>query len=230
MEVTVTGTLFLHQMLQGRDNPNGIGTTLYYAIAYMCLSLLLNVTVTAIIAVRLLLHRRRMVRQFGAGHGSHYASAATILIESASLYTAFIILVIVFFTISSSASNILQQAIAQVEVSPPIAHARGRCGTERRRLFDAFRQAITSLMIIYRIAKGKGWKYEACVSTGDWRGDPEGQVEQMEHTVVHLERVSDPEATRTESGVHAASILSKEDETPTALSSVVPTLSQDEAE
>ncbi|KAF8553471.1 hypothetical protein OG21DRAFT_1414227 [Imleria badia] len=200
----VTGALFLREMLQGRDIP-GLETTLHFATAYASLSLLLNVTVTAIIAVRLLLHRRRMVRQFGAGHGSHYASAVTIVIESASLYTAFLILVIVFFAVASSASNILQQAVAQVE-------------------------AITSLMIIYRIAQGKGWKYEAGVSTGDWRGDQEAQVEHVEHPVVHLQRVSDPEATRTDSGVRAPSILSKEDETPTALSasSVAPTLSQDE--
>lgn len=90
-----------------------------YALAYSSLSLLLNVTVTAIIAGRLLLHRRRMVRQFGPGHGSNYASVAAVLIESASLYTAFLILVIVFFTVDSPTSNVLQQAVAQVEVSQP---------------------------------------------------------------------------------------------------------------
>ena len=88
-----------------------------YALAYVSLSLLLNIAVTAIIVGRLLLYRRQMVRQFGAAHGSHYASAATILIESASLYTGFLILVIISFNITSSASNILQQAVAQVEVS-----------------------------------------------------------------------------------------------------------------
>ncbi|KAF8452354.1 hypothetical protein L210DRAFT_3383927 [Boletus edulis BED1] len=194
-----TGALLIHDILRRQD-------AIAYAIAYTSVSLMLNITVTAIIVGRLLAHRRRMVRLFGSRHGSHYVSAATILIESASLYTGFLILVIIFFTVGTAASNILQQAVAQVE-------------------------AITSLLIIYRIAQGKGWKYDAGVSTGDWRGDTEVQVEQVELPVANLERVADTQATQTANVMHALSIPSKEDEpqTPVNVGSVPAILSQDEA-
>lgn len=111
-DATVTGTLFVYTMLHG-------GYPISYAITYSGLSLLLNLTVTAIIAGRLLLHRRRMIRHFGQGYGSYYASVAAVLIESASLYTVYLILVIIFFTIGTPTSNVLQQAVAQVEVNCP---------------------------------------------------------------------------------------------------------------
>lgn len=54
------------------------------------------------------------------------------------------------------------------------------------------------------------------------------QVEQVERVVVHLESVTDPqpETTQTATGMHAPSILGKEDRTP---SSVNATLCQREA-
>lgn len=107
---TVTGTLFLYYMLQDSDMTS-------YALLYSSLSLLLNIVVTGIIAGRLLLHRRRIVRQFGPGHGSRYASVAAIVIESGSFYTGFVILVIIFFCVGTAASNMLQQMVAHVEVS-----------------------------------------------------------------------------------------------------------------
>ncbi|KAH0831048.1 hypothetical protein J3R83DRAFT_13558 [Lanmaoa asiatica] len=175
----VTGSLFLHRMLQG-------GYVINYALAYSSLSLLLNVTVTGIIAGRLLLHRRRMVRQFGPGHGSHYASVATILIESASFYTGFLILVIIFFCVASSASNLLQQMVAHVE-------------------------SITSLLIIYRIAQGKGWNDNVGVSSDEWRGEMEPRVEPE---VVDLEIMRVP----ARGSMHPLSVLSKEEETQTPMS------------
>ncbi|KIJ16274.1 hypothetical protein PAXINDRAFT_180199 [Paxillus involutus ATCC 200175] len=121
----VTGGLFIRHILHSAPPTN-------YTLAYSGVSLLLNVTVTAIIAWRLMLHRRRMTNLFGPGHGSHYSNVAAMLIESASLYTGFLLLIIIPFAIDSSISNIFQQVVAQV-------------------------QSISSLLIIFRIAQGKGW-------------------------------------------------------------------------
>ncbi|KIJ62105.1 hypothetical protein HYDPIDRAFT_95146 [Hydnomerulius pinastri MD-312] len=121
----VTGSLFLHHIIHSAPPTN-------YTLAYSGTSLILNVTATAIIAGRLLMHRRRVTKLFGPGHGSHYSSIAAMIIESASLYSGFLLLVIVPFAINSSVSNIFQQLIAQV-------------------------QSISSLLIIFRIAQGKGW-------------------------------------------------------------------------
>ncbi|KAG9313713.1 hypothetical protein JVU11DRAFT_6063 [Chiua virens] len=102
--------------------------TLRYAVAYSGLSLLLQFTVTAV------------------------------LIESASLYTAYLVLFIIFFTVGTAMSNILQQAVAQVE-------------------------CIASLLIIYRIAQGKGWSEETVVASEDWRGTIVA-VEEVENVTV----------------------------------------------
>ncbi|KAG8215953.1 hypothetical protein J3R82DRAFT_7933 [Butyriboletus roseoflavus] len=190
----VTGSLFLYHMMQGDYVP-----VINYALVYSSLSILLNVVVTGVIAGRLLLHRRRMVRQFGPGHGSRYASVAAIVIESASFYMGFVFLVIIFFCVGTSASNILQQAVAQVE-------------------------SIASLLIIYRIAQGKDWKCDAGVSSADWRGESEPQVEPE---VIDIDVVARPAQT----SVHAPTVLSKEDETQTPMSesSVDVTLARDDA-
>lgn len=111
---TVTGSLFLYDISHNLDDTSYV---LKPAFAYLGLSLVLNIAVTGIIAGRLLLHRRRLVRQFGPSHGSNYVSAATILIESASFYTASLILFILFSFVGSAATNILQQLVAHVEVS-----------------------------------------------------------------------------------------------------------------
>lgn len=110
---TVTGSVFLYGLSQKLVDDYMLKLT----FAYLSLSLVLNIGVTGIIAGRLLLHRRRMVRQFGPGHGSNYVSAATILIESASFYSGFLILFIVLSCVGTAATNILQQLLAHVEVS-----------------------------------------------------------------------------------------------------------------
>lgn len=112
VNATVAGCLFLIQMIHGKH-------PVRYALVYLGISFLLNFTVTGIIAGRLLVQRYRITNQFGPGHGSYYASVATVLIESASLYSVFVILVIIFFCVGTSTSNALQQSAAQVQVSRP---------------------------------------------------------------------------------------------------------------
>ena len=66
--------------------PLAIGTA-YYAI-----SLGTNIVLTSLIIARLLMHRRAIqLAQLGAQHARGYLSIATLIIESATLYSAFAI-------------------------------------------------------------------------------------------------------------------------------------------
>ncbi|KAF8128940.1 hypothetical protein EV363DRAFT_1451422 [Boletus edulis] len=103
-----------------------------YTLAYGISSLILNLTATGFIAGRLLAYRRRVVSSLGRAQGQHYVSIAAVVVESAAVYTVFLIVVIVAYAIGSPATNMLQQVIVQV-------------------------QSITSLLIILRVARGEGW-------------------------------------------------------------------------
>ena len=88
-----------------------------YALAYGISSLLLNLTATGIIAGKLLVHRHQIVSQLGRDHGHHYVSITAVVIESAAIYTSFLVVVIVAYAIGSPATNLLQQVIEPVQVS-----------------------------------------------------------------------------------------------------------------
>jgi len=102
------------------------------SLAYFCATLALNVIVTIFIVARLLFYRWRFARILGKQHVSHYANVAAILVESASLYSAFSIFFIVPFAINNPLSSISLQAMGQV-------------------------QTVSSFLIILRVATGQGW-------------------------------------------------------------------------
>ena len=91
--------------------------TATYALAYGISSLLLNLTATGFIASRLLVHRHQIVSRFGRDHGQHYVSITAVVIESAAIYTSFLIVVIVAYAVGSPLTNLLQQVIEPVQVS-----------------------------------------------------------------------------------------------------------------
>ncbi|KAG9313712.1 hypothetical protein JVU11DRAFT_6062 [Chiua virens] len=78
-------------------------------------SLALNITATGFITARLLFYRRYVVKHLGRGHGQHYVSIAAVIVESAAIYTSFLVVVIVAYAIGSPATNLLQQVIEQVQ-------------------------------------------------------------------------------------------------------------------
>ncbi|KAG8215362.1 hypothetical protein J3R82DRAFT_8959 [Butyriboletus roseoflavus] len=121
----VTGSLVVYHSLQ--TSPPTI-----YILAYSISSLALNLAATGFIAGRLLVHRRCIVSQLGRGHGHLYVSIAAVVVESAAIYTSFLVIVIIVYALGSPGVNILLQVIFHV-------------------------QTITSLLIIWRIARGEGW-------------------------------------------------------------------------
>ena len=108
--MSVTGGLFIHTILYSAPTATG-------ALAYSISSLLLNLTATGFIAGRLLVHRHRIVSQLGRGYGQHYVSITAVVIESAAIYTSFLIVIIVVYAIGSPLTNLLQQVIEPVQVS-----------------------------------------------------------------------------------------------------------------
>ncbi|KLO04880.1 hypothetical protein SCHPADRAFT_1003154 [Schizopora paradoxa] len=124
-----TGVLFLHALSESsplvESGPD-------WAIPYFSISLGLNILITTAIVGRLLLIRRRITSVLGGTHGSQYTTIAAMLIESASMYSAFSIFFIVPFALNSSISVIPLQTIGQV-------------------------QGCATLLIVHRVASGKAW-------------------------------------------------------------------------
>ncbi|KAJ7581850.1 hypothetical protein C8J56DRAFT_1015779 [Mycena floridula] len=104
-----------------------IGTS-YYAV-----SLGINIMLTILIAIRLLLYRRRALEVLPPQHAKQYLSILAILVESSAIYSFFAILFLITYAVNNPANQFLL-AIASA------------C------------QQIATYMIIYRLADGRAWK------------------------------------------------------------------------
>lgn len=72
--------------------------------------------VTVFIAARLLYYQRRARTVFGGMHMSHYSNLASILVESAALYSIFSILFVVPLALNNPLGSVFLQALGQVQV------------------------------------------------------------------------------------------------------------------
>lgn len=123
------GVLFLNALSESSPL---VETGPDWAIPYFSISLGLNILITTAIVGRLLLIRHRITSVLGSKHGSQYTTIAAMLVESASMYSAFSIFFIVPFALNSSISVIPLQTIGQV-------------------------QGCATLLIVLRVASGKAW-------------------------------------------------------------------------
>ena len=73
---------------------------LAFGTAYYTLSLGTNIILTALIVVRLLMYRRAYLAHLPAEHALQYLSIATLIIESAALYSAFAIAFLVSYALN----------------------------------------------------------------------------------------------------------------------------------
>ncbi|PFH49790.1 hypothetical protein AMATHDRAFT_4555 [Amanita thiersii Skay4041] len=103
-----------------------------FGTAYYIISLSVNITVTILIIVRLVMHRRAIVQTLPEEHAKHYLSLATVVIESAALYSVFALIFIVSYAIN----NPINQIFLAVSSS---------C------------QQIAGYLIILRLAQGRAW-------------------------------------------------------------------------
>ncbi|KZV76099.1 hypothetical protein PENSPDRAFT_748031 [Peniophora sp. CONT] len=104
-----------------------------YGISYYTISLSLNVVLTLLIVGRLLQYRASIMASLPAAHAKHYVSLATVLVESAALYSVFAVCFLITYTINSPIN----------EVFIDLAQSA---------------QQISAYLIIYRLADGKAWK------------------------------------------------------------------------
>ncbi|TFY64052.1 hypothetical protein EVJ58_g2886 [Rhodofomes roseus] len=101
-------------------------------LSFYVISLAANIIVTILIAGRLLVYRHRVQSVLGAHHAKGYANIATILVESAVLYSAFAFTFLIVFGMKSPLSYFFVNYVNSV-------------------------QAICSFLIIFRVATGKAW-------------------------------------------------------------------------
>ncbi|KAF7376377.1 hypothetical protein MSAN_00053200 [Mycena sanguinolenta] len=124
---------------------NGINFT----TPYFAMSLALNMIVTVLIVVRLMLYRRRIKQALpsGTNHSTSYVSLATIVFESAAIYSVFSLLFLVPFAFGHPLSQLFLQALSPVQI-------------------------MASFLIIFRIAQGKAWCHKTVVTIMDTQTFP----------------------------------------------------------
>ena len=96
--LSVIGILLLKQMgtvASSMWQTNGINWT----IPYYATSISLNLLVTTMIVGRLLYFRARLNRVGAGNYGSQYTSLVAILVESAALYSSYVLLFLVPFAL-----------------------------------------------------------------------------------------------------------------------------------
>lgn len=102
------------------------------ALAYFSLSLALNIILTGMIMFRIWSYQRVINMHLGKDYGHQYTSISTMFVESAAMYTAIAIPVLVTFTRGAPESQIF------LGFAPAV-------------------QAMASYFIIWRVAKGRAW-------------------------------------------------------------------------
>jgi Zn-dependent protease len=90
-----------------------------FGTAYTATSVGLNVLATIMITIRLVLHRQLILNTLPPEHATHYVSVATIVIESAALYSIFALGFMVSYAIKNPLSQIFMAlaSVCQVCVS-----------------------------------------------------------------------------------------------------------------
>ncbi|KAF9451894.1 hypothetical protein P691DRAFT_723130 [Macrolepiota fuliginosa MF-IS2] len=133
----ITGVLHLIQITAPETSAWATANLPFnFTILYGIVAVLVNLTLTTLITLRLLIHRRRTTRALGAGHGNDFTTIVAMLIESAVLADIFVLLFLIPYSMRHWFCNITIQPLIQV-------------------------QAMAPLLIIYRVAQGKAWSSTA---------------------------------------------------------------------
>ncbi|KAI0756150.1 hypothetical protein C8Q80DRAFT_1071327, partial [Daedaleopsis nitida] len=105
---------------------------LAYGTAYYAISLGINIVLTVLIVARLLMYRRTHLAHLPREHAEQYLSLATLIVESAALYSAFAVAFLVSYG--------LNKPINQIWLG-----------------FAQAAQQVATYLIIYRVADGTAW-------------------------------------------------------------------------
>ncbi|OBZ74390.1 hypothetical protein A0H81_05756 [Grifola frondosa] len=125
--------LWLKQVSTPSTSPfQTTGTAVNFTLPCLSLIIALNVSITILIVLRLMYHRHKLSKLLGPAHGCHYVGIATILVESAALFSAFALLFLIPFIIGNPVANTFLQALGEIEI-------------------------VAQLLIVFHVAQGKGW-------------------------------------------------------------------------
>lgn len=136
------GCMLLFQLTQPNANLWS-QTTVNFGIPYWSISASLNILVTSLIVAKLYLIRRRTRAVLSTHHSRTYISVATMLIESAFLYSATALIFIITYARNSQIQNLVLPVLGQV-------------------------QAISPLLIMWRVARGQAISKERRADASDW--------------------------------------------------------------
>lgn len=90
---------------------------LAYGTSYYALSLGANIILTVLIAVRLLLYRRRVLKTLPSDHAKDYVSLLTIIVESAALYSVFALIFLITYGVSHPSNQVFFGFASAAQVS-----------------------------------------------------------------------------------------------------------------
>ncbi|KAG2039752.1 hypothetical protein BDR03DRAFT_991702 [Suillus americanus] len=127
------GIMFLLQVTS--NSPYFSSTNINYTVPYLSLSLALNIIISIVIVLRLLTYRHRISKVLGSSYGTQYTSIAAMIVESAALYSAFSVAFLTLFLLNNPISAVFIQSFTQVQI-------------------------IAMLLIVFRVAQGKGWSQD----------------------------------------------------------------------
>ncbi|KAH7926898.1 hypothetical protein BV22DRAFT_1032367 [Leucogyrophana mollusca] len=131
----VLSVLWLIQISSPSSSPyQDAAMRINFTVPFFAVGTMVNIIVTIMIVGRLLYYRHSVAGAFGP-RMSLYTSLTAILVESASIYTASSLFLIIPFAAGSSFANAPLQIIQEAEV-------------------------VASLLIIYRVLQGKTWSNE----------------------------------------------------------------------
>ena len=98
--VTVIGSIWI--VLLSKQ-----GHALPFGTAYYTISVVVNVLLTTLIALRLFMHRRTIISVLPSEHARQYTSLVAIIIESAALHTVFALVFVITYGLNSPVNQVM---------------------------------------------------------------------------------------------------------------------------
>lgn len=92
-----------------------------FLFPYLSVSLGINVFICLLTVVRLLYHRARISKALGPGYGRLYAGFATVIVESAAVFSICSLLYLVPYAVGSPLANASMQVLGEAQVACSLA-------------------------------------------------------------------------------------------------------------
>lgn len=94
-------------------------------LCYWSCSATMNICASCLISVRFWMHRRAIMRAFGSKQGTFYLGYMAMTLESALLYTVFVVVALVVFVYNSPLENVFFPVLGTVQVGVPACRSIG---------------------------------------------------------------------------------------------------------